>query len=62
MFSATGSLVNEELLKKVSVGSMAELEAKLLEAARSLDEGGGVDGDAAFVRLRRRAKARRRNR
>jgi UDP-N-acetylmuramoyl-tripeptide--D-alanyl-D-alanine ligase len=38
-----------------------ELEGKLLEAAKSLDAGKGVDGEAAFKRLRQRAKARREN-
>jgi len=52
-------LEKEALLKKISVGSMAELEAKLLQAAESLDAGKGMDGEAVFARLRKRSKRRR---
>ena len=52
-------LEKEELLKRISVGSMAELEAKLLKAAASIDAGKAVDGEAALARLRQRSKARR---
>jgi antitoxin ParD1/3/4 len=38
-------LEKEELLKRISVGSLPELEAKLLQAAESLDVGKGVDGE-----------------
>ena len=54
-------LEKEELLKRISVGSMAELEAKMLKAADSLDAGKGVDGKAVLVRLRHRSKVRRQN-
>ena len=54
-------LEKEELLKRVSVGSLAELEAKLLKAADSLDVGNGVDGEAVLAKLRQRSKARRQN-
>ena len=54
-------LEKEELLKRISVGSLAELEAKLLKSAESLDAGRGVDGEEAFSRLRNRIKARRKN-
>jgi antitoxin ParD1/3/4 len=54
-------LEKEELLKRISVGSLPELEAKLLKAAQSLDAGKGVDGEEVFARLRKRAKARRQN-
>ncbi len=54
-------LEKEELLKQMSVGSMAELEVKLLKAADSLDAGRGGDGDAALARLRQRGKVRRQN-
>lgn len=54
-------LEKEELLKRISVGSFAELEAKLLKAADSLDAGRGVDGEAALARLRQRGKVRRQN-
>jgi antitoxin ParD1/3/4 len=52
-------LEKEELLKKISVQSLPELEAKLIEAAESLDAGEGVDGEKVFERLRRKNKARR---
>jgi antitoxin ParD1/3/4 len=54
-------LEKEELLKRISVGSLPELEAKLRAAAASLDAGKGVDGEAAFARLRQRAKTLRQN-
>ncbi len=54
-------LEKEEWLKQVSVGSLPELEAKLLQAAASLDAGKGVDGEEVFARLRQRSKARRRD-
>jgi antitoxin ParD1/3/4 len=52
-------LEKEELLKKISVTSLAHLEANLLEAAKSLDAGRQVDGEEAFARLRQRSEARR---
>jgi antitoxin ParD1/3/4 len=54
-------LEKEELLKRISIRSLPELEAKLLQAAESLDAGRGVAGEAVFARLRKRIKARRRN-
>jgi antitoxin ParD1/3/4 len=54
-------LEKAELLKRISVGSMAELEAKLLESAASLDAGRGEDGEKVFARLRKRIKSRHRN-
>jgi len=54
-------LEKEALLKRISVGSFPELEAKLLKAAESLDAGRGVDGEQVFARLRQRSKSRRRN-
>jgi hypothetical protein len=54
-------LEKEALLKRISVGSLAELEAKLLQAAESLDAGRGVDGEEVFARLRKRSKTRRTN-
>jgi antitoxin ParD1/3/4 len=54
-------LEKEELLRKLSVGSFAELETRLLEAAKSLDDGNGVNGGEALARLRQRSKARRQN-
>jgi antitoxin ParD1/3/4 len=52
-------LEKEELLKQISVRSLPELEAKLLEAAESLDAGKGVGGEKVFGRLRKRIHARR---
>jgi antitoxin ParD1/3/4 len=52
-------LEKEELLKKISAASLPELEAKLLQAAASLDAGKGVDGEEVFKRLGRRSKTRR---
>jgi antitoxin ParD1/3/4 len=54
-------LEKEELLKRISVGSLPELEAKLVQAAESLQAGKGVDADEAFGRLRKRIKSRRHN-
>lgn len=54
-------LEKEELLKRISVGSMAELETRLLEGVKSLENGKGVDGKEAMMRLRQRSKARRQN-
>jgi len=54
-------LEKEELLKRISAGSMPELEAKLMAASESLDAGRGVDGEEVFGRLRKKSKARRQN-
>jgi antitoxin ParD1/3/4 len=54
-------LEKEELLKRISVQSLPELEAKMLAAAASLDAGRGADAGAVFDRLRQRNRARRRN-
>jgi antitoxin ParD1/3/4 len=54
-------LEKEALLKQISVGSLPELEAKLLKAAESLDAGRGIDGKQVFARLRQRSKSRRQN-
>jgi antitoxin ParD1/3/4 len=54
-------LEKEELLKRISAGSLPELEVKLLAAAESLDAGKGVDGEQVFARLRQRIKTRRQN-
>lgn len=50
-----------EVLKRLSVSSLHELEAKLLESAEKLDRGEGRDGEAVFARLRQRRTARRTN-
>jgi putative addiction module CopG family antidote len=54
-------LEKEALLKRISAGSLPELEAKLLAAAESLDAGKGLDGEEVFARLRKRIKTRRQN-
>lgn len=54
-------LEKEELLKRISAGSLPELEAKLLAAAKSLDAGKGADGEQVFARLRQRINTRRQN-
>lgn len=51
-------LEERDLLKRISVSSMAQLEQKLLEGLASLDRGEGVDGDEAFKRLRLRTRER----
>ena len=51
-------LEERDLLKRVSVSSMAELEQKLMEGVASLDRGEGVDGAQAFKQLRQRTKER----
>ena len=54
-------LEKEALLKQLSVSSLPELEAKLLQAAESLAAGRRVDAEKVFNRLRQRSKARRPN-
>jgi putative addiction module CopG family antidote len=54
-------LEKEELLKRVSVQSLPELEARLIKAAESIEQGRGINGDKAFADLRRRLKSRRQN-
>ena len=54
-------LEKEELLKRVSVQSLPELEARLIRAAESIEQGRGINGDKAFADLRRRLKSRRQN-
>jgi antitoxin ParD1/3/4 len=51
-------LEERDLLKRVSVSSMAELEQKLMQGVVSLERGEGVEGDEAFKRLRQRTKER----
>jgi AbrB family looped-hinge helix DNA binding protein len=54
-------LEKDELAKRISAGSLPELEAKLLAAAESLDAGKSADGEEVFARLRKRIKARHSN-
>lgn len=49
-------LEERDLLKRVSVSSMAELEQKLLAGVASLERSEGVEGEEAFKRLRGRTK------
>jgi antitoxin ParD1/3/4 len=49
-------LEKDELLKKVSVNSLPQLRKMLLDAAKSIDNGRGLDGDEVFSRLRRKSK------
>ena len=51
-------LQKEESLQRISVRSLPELEAKLLEAAQSLGAGRGLDGEEVFARLRKRLHGR----
>jgi antitoxin ParD1/3/4 len=51
-------LEERDLLKRISVSSMAELEQKLMEGAASLERGEGVEGEEAFKRVRQRIKDR----
>ncbi|MBI3300867.1 MAG: type II toxin-antitoxin system ParD family antitoxin [Deltaproteobacteria bacterium] len=54
-------LEERALLKRLSVSSLPELEAKLLESAKKIDRGEGRDGEQVFARLRQRRKARRKH-
>jgi len=51
-------LEEKELLRRISVSSMGELEERLLAGVASLDRGEGIDGEEAFKRLRQRAQER----
>ena len=51
-------LEEKELLRRISVSSMKELEERLLDGVASLDRGEGIDGQEAFKRLRQRAQER----
>jgi len=55
-------LEEQELLKRISVSSLAELEERLLAGVASLERGEGIDGEEAFKRLRQRAQDRKRKR
>lgn len=55
-------LEEQDLLKRISVSSLAELEERLLAGVASLDRGEGIDGEEAFKRLRQRAQDRKRKR
>jgi antitoxin ParD1/3/4 len=51
-------LEEKDLLKRISVLSMAELEERLLAGVESLKHGQGTEGEEAFKRLRQRAQER----
>ena len=50
-------LEERNLLKRFSVSSLEELEAKLLASAEKIDRGEGRDGETVFARLRQQRKA-----
>ena len=52
-------LEKQDLLKKISVSSLAELEQKIEASVASLDRGEGVEGGEAFRRLRKRIQEKR---
>jgi putative addiction module CopG family antidote len=54
-------LEERTLLKRFSVSSLQELEARLLESAEKIDHGKGLDGEKVFARLRQQSKARRKH-
>jgi len=54
-------LEERDLLKRISVSSMAELKQKLMEGVASLERGEGVDGEEAFKRVRQRIKDRKKS-
>ena len=54
-------LEERDLLKRISVSSMAELKQKLMEGVASLERGEGVDGEEAFKRVRERIKDRKKS-
>ena len=51
-------LEEKDLLKRISVSSLAELKQKLLQGIGSLDRGQGIEGEQAFDLLRQRGKER----
>lgn len=51
-------LEKQDLLKKISVASLAELEEKLSASIASFERGEGIEGEEAFRRLRQRIKDR----
>jgi antitoxin ParD1/3/4 len=51
-------LEEKELLKRISVSSIAELRQKLLEGISSLDSGRGIEGNLAFKQFRKRIRDR----
>ena len=54
-------LEKEELLKRISVQSLPDLEAKLIKAAGSIEQGRGLSGKKAMADLRQSLKSRRQN-
>ncbi len=51
-------LEERDLVKRLSVGSIEELQGKLLAGIKSLDQGQGIEGEEAFKRLQGRIKER----
>lgn len=54
-------LEERSLLKRFSVSSLEELEAKVLASAEKIDRGEGRDGEAVFARLRQQRKTGRKH-
>lgn len=51
-------LEERDLVKRLSVGSIEELQGKLLAGIKSLDQGQGIEGEEAFKRLHGKIKER----
>lgn len=51
-------LEERDLVKRLSVGSIEELQGKLLAGIKSLDQGHGIEGEEAFKRLQGRMMER----
>ena len=54
-------LEKEELLKRISVQSLPDLEAKLIKAVQSIEEGRRIDGKAVMADLRAKRQTRCKN-
>lgn len=51
-------LEERDLVKRLSVDSIEELQGKLLAGIKSLDRGQGIEGEEAFKRLQGKIKER----
>ena len=51
-------LEEKELLKRIGVSSLPELEEKLLAGVGGLERGEGIEGEEAFRRLRKGTQGR----
>jgi antitoxin ParD1/3/4 len=52
-------LEKQDLLKRISVSSLAELESKLSESLARFERGEGIKGEEAFRRLKKRVGEKR---